>query len=80
MINSNVKAGDTIYVYECDDGDESITGYMLLAKIGGYSICSTFIDGENDLDAILNYHMLETATEYKNCTLVLNDKDDYIII
>lgn len=77
MINSNVKAGDTIYVYECDDGDESITGYMLLAKIGGYSICSSFVDGENDLDAILNYHMLETATEYNTELFVFPNKNCY---
>lgn len=77
MINNNVKAGDTIYVYECVDGDESITGYMLLAKVGAYSICSSFIDGENDLGTILNYHMLETVSEYNAELFVFLNKNCY---
>jgi len=68
-----------VYVLERDEEGLAcdVTGYMFLAEAGGRAIVTPYINNMDDLDGIMEYHVMETAENYDTDLAVFPMEDCY---
>lgn len=71
--------GQRIWVVERDESEEavSVSGYMILAQVGGYVIATPYINDYETLEETLLYHAEETRRNYDTNLVVYLAGDCY---
>lgn len=74
-----LRAGDEVWVLERDEDGLAcdVSGYMFLAEAGGRAIVTAYINDMDDLDGIMEYHVMETAESYNTDLYVFPMADCY---
>lgn len=78
-MNKHFTSGQPIWVIERDEYNEEaeVTGYIFIAEAAEYAIASPYINGEEDLDYIMEYHAEESMSNYTNALTVIPIEDCY---
>ena len=60
------EPGQAVWIVERDeDGDAyDVSGYVFLAEVADHAILSPYVNGQGDLEYLLNYHRRETNADY----------------
>lgn len=78
-MDKHFTSGQPIWVIERDEYNEevNVTGYIFIAEATEYAIVSTYINGEKDLDYIMEYHAKESMSNYTPDLTVFPIEDCY---
>jgi len=72
-----ITPGGGIWVLELDENGDArdYSGYMFLAEVCGYVICSSYINDLQTVERTMEYHAEETAVNYDTDLAVFLKED-----